>query len=593
MSLWVFFRVDIAKERAYKDLESRAYSAARRVANNVSPTIWNLYKKSTDRKYTDEVAAAILDSELHDDYIVAINVYGNFGHLYMGRIKVLADTIVTFDKAKHQDSSITRLSEEVSLPIKQGSMSIGSVKVFYSRSNLEESLQSALILELISLIIITSLIIFTLYFALRTSNSRRIAEAATATKSEFLANMSHEIRTPLNGILGLLEVISHGNLDDDQRYNLSVISSSSRTLLNIINDILDFSKIEAGKINIAPNETDLKELINSITESFKKTAIDKNLDFTINISSRIPRTILIDDTRVKQILFNLIGNALKFTEQGGVTVSIQNLNHTTSIQKHKEITLLFKIEDTGIGVSEKDQEKLFQSFSQAESSTTRRFGGTGLGLAISLRLAQIMGGDLQLKSQAGQGSCFNYLQPVIIYSEEQLEVQSITATNIKKTDQDYAETVNCAPTERSVIAPTKPSKETNGEGIILVVEDNATNRLVMKKQLELLGHSADFAEDGVIGYKMWERGNYQLILSDCQMPEMDGYQMAQAIRKKEDEINLIEHTPIIAFTANAMQHEIELCYESGMNDFIGKPCSKDELAQKLDRWLPKQAAHAS
>ncbi len=553
-------RLNSIEETKISALDDVVASISKRISRAVSPTIWDIYEKSSQRKYTDELASAFLDSELDEEAVVAINVYGNFGHLYMGRIKT-DNTIQPLDKNNPRHSNLLSDSKQFKYPISQGSMTIGSVAIFYSEQQWLNNHQTNAFLDIFDLLIITVLQIVVLYFALRMSQAKSIAEQSNRIKSQFLANMSHEIRTPMNAIVGLLELLKSSPLDREQKENIDTIQAASSVLINIINDILDFSKIEADKTNVDISEIDVSRLLNNIFLLFKDLAADKQLGFSVNIISRVPAFILADEIKIQQILNNLITNAIKFTDGGEVTVNI-----SSQISENDQLVLSFVVTDTGVGISEENQKYLFQSFTQAESSTTRRYGGTGLGLAISLRMAELMQGTIDLESGLNIGSVFTYTQPVTRIDSKDLHPMSFK----HQLKQPIA--------VHSNVLPNDTTSTTNNK--ILIVEDNPVNQVVLKKQIGVLGYKADFAEDGEQGYSAWLRGDYSLVITDCQMPVMDGYQLAVKIRETEKQ-EKISPVSIIALTANAMSYENDRCLEAGMNDVIYKPYSVNTLEEKI------------
>lgn len=583
MLLLVYVRVDYLKRDDIEKRHQQIEAIAERIAHAVRPTIWNVYKKSVDRRYTDDIASAVLDSELSSSDILSIHVYGNFGHLYMGRIKVIHGGMEPFSHSAHATLLDTTNTKKTSYPITQSSMTIGSVVVFYQDKNFIDSRKSVLAFEFIVLFVITLLIISTLYFSLKMAQAKNYAEKVSKIKSQFLANMSHEIRTPLNGILGVLDVMDKNTLKQEQRKDIKIIQFSAQSLMQIIGDILDFSKIESGKIDIDSYAVDLEEVLRNFCDLFRHQAQEKNIQFDIEVDNNVPRCIDIDGVRLNQILSNLLGNAIKFTKSGRVSLG---LSCEITVPEEKwvsgnKVTLVFSVKDTGIGISEENQTKLFSAFTQAESSTSRRFGGTGLGLAISLKLAEMMNGDIKIKSVLNEGSTFIYTQEVKLTSAEVL-------------DQSFLERADNSEFEGGV--GSGDSIRDKIKSGVLVVEDNMVNRMVMEKQLALLGFKAEFAENGQEGIQKWKDGSFKIILSDCQMPVMDGYEMVRRIRKMECEQNKegampigakpISAMPIIAFTANATESEVKACFDAGMNDFISKPCVVADLKIKMEQWYP-------
>ncbi|MEO5333678.1 MAG: ATP-binding protein [Magnetococcus sp. YQC-5] len=362
--------------------------------------------------------------------------------------------------------------------------------------------------------------------------------------------MSHEIRTPLNGILGFAELLSKAPLPDKYRSFAQTILNSGKGLLTIINDILDFSKIEAGHLALETISFNLDTLISETTTLFSNHLTEKGLTLTLQRDPDVPAYLLGDPNRLRQVLVNLLGNAVKFTNQGGAI----HLAITRISQHHDSIGIRFCVQDTGIGIEPADCKKLFQPFVQANVSTARKFGGTGLGLAICSRLVKLMGGELELRSQPGEGSSFGF-------------------------------TLFLPPGE----APrqTNPTNTTSlGEHRILVFENDPINQLFMTEALSSLHTlSFDIVNNGMEGLKQLHNKNYHLILMDCHMPEMDGFMATREIRRLEHEAGLDQRLPIIAVTANVMPENREECLTAGMDDFLAKPFKIEELQRILQSWL--------
>lgn len=399
---------------------------------------------------------------------------------------------------------------------------------------------------------------------LRESEAR--AREASHAKSAFLAAMSHEIRTPMIGVTGMVEVLSHTRLDEDQRRSLNVIQHSAENLLQIIGDILDFSKIEAGRLELSTTTASLREVLANAVQNFMGAASSKGLQLEFELDPGIAEAHRVDAVRFRQVLSNFLSNAIKFTEHGGVYVRLQSLGKN---QGNEQLRLT--VRDTGIGVSDEQKQRLFRPFAQAEASTTRRYGGTGLGLTICRRLAELMGGELEMQSVPGQGTTM------------QLDL----ALPLGRTeDIERSAGVDHVPLATLTMRAQPSAAEAEAEGsLILLVDDHPTNRLVIARQLALAGFACETAPDGEQGLAAFRSGRFSLVLSDVHMPKLDGYQMTQAIRA----IELAEgrrRTPVLALTAAALKGEAERCLGAGMDDYMTKPVAIPVLVERLQRWLP-------
>jgi signal transduction histidine kinase/CheY-like chemotaxis protein/HPt (histidine-containing phosphotransfer) domain-containing protein len=540
---------------------------------------------------------------------------------------------------------------------------------------------------------------------LQISNVR--AKAAAVSKADFLAAMSHEIRTPMNGVIGMVDLLRQTKLDDDQKQMLQTVNDSGQSLLTIINDILDFSKIEAGKLDLESIPVSLTDVVEGSAQTIAVNATKKGLRLITYVDPELPQFVTGDPVRIRQIIINLGGNAIKFTEEGTVVIRAERVGDNNDDNK---ITIRFSVIDQGIGISEEGQDKLFQAFSQADSSTTRQFGGTGLGLTISKRLTELMDGEIGVKSQLGEGSEFYVILPfdhsvkqvpedkvrnleglrILLTSSDPTEEAilrryleywhaEITSCNelgtcldqcltAKAEDKPYDIVIICPQWTReeqfemrekvtshsrlsdirficllagkrrssrldlpdSVCLDVNPLRraaflsavavavgraspevyyeeevedlkatlkaptvnEVLAQGtLILVAEDNPTNRDVIGRQLTLLGYDCEMAEDGELALEAWRNKHYGVLLTDCHMPNMDGFELTDAIRN--DEKDTKTRAPIIAITANALQGEAERCLAAGMDDYLSKPIDMKDLRQALRKWMPQMTTETT
>jgi two-component system sensor histidine kinase EvgS len=396
------------------------------------------------------------------------------------------------------------------------------------------------------------------------------ADEANQAKSAFLASISHEIRTPLNGILGLLELLGLTALDHSQHETLMAVQDSAQTLLRLIDDILDFSKIEAGRLDLTPEPTAVRTILKKVRSLYQDSATSKGLGFELEIDPRLASCHLVDPLRLRQILQNFVSNAIKFTHQGQILLSV-----TVDEEQAQQQTLHFSCADSGIGIPAESLSSLFRPFTQAESSTTRRFGGTGLGLAICKRLAEQMSGTVKLESLQGQGTTASF--------SVTLPVSSDTAHNGSAEEEQR-------PGHRQ---PEAEWPASSAGAKILFVEDNPTNRKLTMMQLERIGVACAVAENGQEALDLWLEQPFSLVLTDCHMPVMDGHQLARAIRAEEAKDPQRQPVPIIACTANIGQDEANRALAAGMNQVLTKPIGLDALRNMLDTWLGNKAPAAA
>ncbi len=382
-------------------------------------------------------------------------------------------------------------------------------------------------------------------------NSKNKAEAAANAKAIFLANISHEIRTPMNGIVGMIDILKGTSLTKEQLEYIEIIGISGENLLMIINDVLDFSKIEAGQVTFEHIRFNLADEITEVIKILRYKAIQKNLDLSFKIADDVPDLLIGDPLRLKQVLINLCNNAIKFTNEGYVHVSVKLISLDECLVK-----LHFEVQDTGIGISPENQSKLFKSFSQADASTTRKFGGTGLGLAISKNLVHLMNGDICIESEEGKGATFHFDADFGVSAHDLTDTESVELEEFIRHDKKLK---------------------------ILLAEDNVINQKVAILNLQKLGHQVIVANNGNEAVDMFLKELPDVVFMDIYMPEMDGVVATRKIREWERENQISSRVPIIAMTANTLKNDKELFLAEGMDDYLSKPFNVSELVRLLGR----------
>lgn len=417
--------------------------------------------------------------------------------------------------------------------------------------------------------------------------ARDRSEAANRAKSSFLANMSHELRTPMNGVVGMAQLLDDGELNEEQKLYVDTIRSSGEALLVIINDVLDYSKVEAGKLELAPETFNLHQAVDEICTLLRPTATEKGLNLDLIWEEGLPDRFIADPGRIRQVMVNLLGNAIKFTLEGKVTLKVGGIE----MADPEQILVRIEVEDTGIGIKRDQLEHIFGEFNQAEDEHSRSFDGTGLGLAITRELVELMGGEIWVDSVVGEGSCFGLKIPLPFIPPEPSNNRIIAGLYTKlPTDAPDAGPEPASEKTAEIIeeitpAPMELEPSALRQMRVLAAEDNKTNRLVFSKMVKALNIDLKFAENGMEAVEYWQEFQPDLVFMDISMPKMDGKQATSEIRKLETEAG-IDPVPVVAVTAHAMDGDADSIFAAGVTHYLTKPLKKALLLEQIHDALP-------
>lgn len=416
--------------------------------------------------------------------------------------------------------------------------------------------------------------------------ARDRSEAANRAKSSFLANMSHELRTPMNGVVGMAQLLDDGELNEEQKLYVDTIRTSGEALLVIINDVLDYSKVEAGKLELTPETFNLHQAVDEICTLLRPTATEKGLTLDLIWEEDLPDRFVADPGRIRQVLVNLLGNAIKFTLEGHVTLKISGIE----MADPEQMLVRIEVEDTGIGIKPDQLDHIFGEFNQAEDEHSRSFDGTGLGLAITRELVELMGGEIWVDSVVGEGSCFGLKIPLPFIPPEPSNNRIIAGLHTKITAEEAVEApepVAEVPTEVTIeTAPTEPENQAQRQMRVLAAEDNKTNRLVFSKMVKTLNIDLKFAENGIEAVEYWQEFQPDLVFMDISMPKMDGKQATAEIRRLEAETGS-DPVPIVAVTAHAMDGDSDSIFAAGVTHYLTKPLKKALILEQIHDALPE------